>query len=66
MFFYYTPLHDAVEKGNLSIVQLLMKNPKIDVNCKSVLNYKIFKFNFKIFNFFNFISKKNLDLMAFQ
>ena len=39
--FFYTisnkaPLHIAIEKGNLDVVQTLLSNPNIDVNCESV------------------------------
>lgn len=30
--FYYTPLHEAVELGNIEIIKLLLAHPKIDVN----------------------------------
>lgn len=40
--FNKTPLHIAIEKMNLPIVQLLLSNPKIDVNIKSIQNIMIF------------------------
>lgn len=36
-----TPLHIAVQKRNFEIIQLLLKQKKIDVNIKTVL-IKIF------------------------
>lgn len=41
-FFYYTPLHYAVEKGYLPIVRLLLKNPNIEVNCKTICFFFFF------------------------
>ena len=35
-FFYKAPLHIAVEKGNIDVVQLLISNSGIRVNNKSV------------------------------
>ena len=31
-FINKTPLHEAIEKGNIEIVELLLKMPKIDFN----------------------------------
>lgn len=57
MFFFYTisnkaPLHIAIEKGNLDVVQSLLSNPNIDVNCESV--FIILLFSNKISKFFFF------------
>ena len=34
--FHKTPLHIAIEKENEKIVELLLSNPKIDLNIKSI------------------------------
>lgn len=39
---YATALHDAIEKGNAQIVQLLLQRPDIDVNKTLVLNIDFF------------------------
>lgn len=37
-FIQSTPLFISVKKGNLEIVKLLLSNPEVDVNIKSILN----------------------------
>ena len=32
-----TPLHIATEKENIEIINLLLSNPNIDINCKCIL-----------------------------
>lgn len=40
--FYKAAIHVAIEKGNLSIVQLLLSHKGIDVNNKSIILQLIF------------------------
>ena len=46
--FYKAALHIAIEKGNLSIVQLLLSHKGIDVNNKSIILSQYFELHFKI------------------
>lgn len=34
--FYETALHAAIENKNIDIVKILLENPKIDVNVKTI------------------------------
>ena len=37
LFIYETtPLNQAVQNGDIEIVRILLSDPKIDVNCKSI------------------------------
>lgn len=49
IFFYTPPLYAACENGNVEIVQLLLLQNGIDVNCKKVLIILVFN---EIFNHF--------------
>ena len=49
-YFYQTPLHLAVEIGNIKIVKLLLSHPKIDLNCIYVLF--LFLFHIILYRFF--------------
>ena len=40
LIFYKAALHIAIEKGNLSIVQLLLSHKGIDVNNKSIILFQ--------------------------
>lgn len=42
VFTYKTALHIAYENNDIEIIRLLLKHEKIDVNCKSIYNSKIF------------------------
>ena len=66
-FINKTPLHEAIEKGNIEIVELLLKMPKIDFNFQLVLiqndlcrflNQKIIFYHIPKNFFSNKISKK--------
>lgn len=41
-FFYKTPLCIAAEKENVELIQLLLTQPDIDVNVKSILTFVFF------------------------
>lgn len=56
MYIQKTPLYLAVEKGNVELVQLLLKCQRLDINAKTVFNILIFLIQFQI-KFFNEISK---------
>ena len=45
---YRSALHLAVEKENLELVQMLLSNPKIDVNIIAISIYSV-KFHFYLF-----------------
>ena len=45
--FHKAALHIAIEKGNLSIVQLLLNHNGIDVNNKSIILFKLFSLHLK-------------------
>lgn len=36
--FHKTPLSIAIEKSNIEIIQILLLNPKIDINTKLIIN----------------------------
>ena len=42
-----TPLHHACENGHFEIVQLLLSQPNIDINCKTIqmTYFMLFKFD---------------------
>lgn len=46
-----TPLHHAIEKGNIELVRLLLTRPEIDVNKRYVLNLNTFSFSFTSYHF---------------
>lgn len=39
--FYKTPLMIAIEKENIEIIQILLANPKLDVNLQFILSINI-------------------------
>ena len=48
---YYTPLHLAVDKNRIDIVQLLLNHEKIDVNAKTIsIDFFWMMFSFNFFN----------------
>lgn len=38
--FHFTPLHYAVRNGDMKIVELLLDQPRIEVNCKTISCFK--------------------------
>lgn len=46
-----TPLIEASREGQTEIVAMLLSQPNININCKSILNYKsIMQLNSNIFH----------------
>lgn len=45
LVFNKTSLHIAVEKGNIEIVELLLKHPRIDINSQSISNLVYYKYH---------------------
>ena len=41
-----TALYLAIEKGNIEIIKLLLKNNELDINCINI-NIAIFSYNYK-------------------
>ena len=41
--FHFTSLFCAVVSENIEIIKLLLSNPKIDVNIKSISKYNLYK-----------------------
>lgn len=39
---YKTPLHNAVENQDIIMIRLLLNQPKIDVNCRFILDLYFF------------------------
>ena len=64
--FQSTALAIAVEKRNIETIKLLLDNPKIDVNIKSIWKKKYFIHNVLKYNYFHQISIIKSFLIEFQ
>lgn len=57
IFFYATPLHLAIEKGNIEIVRLLLSKPNLNINSKYIQKVILFHTILKHYFFISFLLK---------
>lgn len=61
--FYKTPLCIAAEKENIELIQILLTQPDIDVNVKSILTFVLIQFTIKVLHeILNYKFKSNFKI----